>query len=65
MTSDKIYMMANKETTKELLVVIGSGGHAVVAADVAIRVGYSLYGFYDDNPNAQWNGMSFVCYGVC
>jgi len=34
------------------LILIGGGGHALVVADAAILLGFTLAGFFDDDPHA-------------
>lgn len=35
------------------LIIIGGGGHAKVIADMAIKAGFDLLGFLDDNPSVD------------
>ena len=35
------------------LVIFGAGGHARVVADIALKNGYEIEGFLDDNPSAS------------
>lgn len=37
---------------RTLLAIVGGGGHALVVAEAASLAGYTVVGFYDDNPKA-------------
>lgn len=43
---------------KSKVIVIGSGGHAVVVASTLIATGHEITGFYDDDPQ-RWGELIF------
>ena len=48
------------------LVILGAGGHALVAADCAILMGYKSIRFLDQSPEwANDQGLPFPCTGTC
>lgn len=40
--------------------LIGGGGHAKVIADIALRLGLDIQGFYDDNPSRKIFDIPFM-----
>ena len=48
------------------LVILGAGGHALVAADCALLVGYDEICFLDQSPDwANQQNLPFRCVGTC